>query len=307
MLTNAALLASVSPPPNRLACVMDEPLLAWHRLETTPLNAAYYLRLASGQEQVLWINQRDQEPRVERYVAAIDLLPNLTPPLVRADTTCERLEYPYLLTRYLPEPTLAQAWSRFNAAQREQAARSWGHALRLIHRVRFEWAGDLALPEVEGERLETYLETAWRRLLPLTSSDDTVDTAALTSALERTRALLCDAPVTLCHGSAAAHNVLWSDAHTRVTSSVDFKRAQRSDPMTDLAALWDEVQKLGCEDAFVQGYGALSRWEKLRLSVYKLHHALECYAEALRCDPRQIARWRRRLAAAVQEVSQLPC
>ncbi len=305
MLTDVAPSHSVLPP-NRLACVIDEPLLAWHRLETTPLNAAYYLLLASGEEHVLWINQRDQEPRVERYVAAISLLPNLTPPLIRADTTRSRLEYPYLLTQYLPEPTLAEAWPRLNAAQREQAVRSWGHALRLIHRIRFERAGDLALPEARGERLETHLETAWRRLLPLTTNDDTIDTAVLTGALERTRPLLTDAPIALCHGSATTYNVLWSDTQARIIASVDFKRAQRSDPMTDLAALWNEVQRLGCEDAFMRGYGALSRWETLRLSVYKLHHTLACYADALQCDPRQTARWRRRLAAALQEVAQLP-
>ena len=91
----------------------------------------------------------------------------------------------------------------------------------------------------------------------------------------------------------------------RIIASVDFKRAQRSDPMTDLAALWDEVHALGCENAFLRGYGALSSWETLRLSVYKLHHALASYVDALSCDPRQIARWRRCLAETMQEAEQL--
>ncbi len=305
MLINAAPPVNHSPPPNRLACVIDEPLLAWRRLETTPLNAAYYLLLADGREQVLWINQRDQEPRVERYVAAIDLLPNLTPPLVRADTSGERLEYPYLITEYLPEPTLKEAWSNLDAAQKEQAARSWGHALRLIHRVRFEWAGDLAYPEAQGQRLGDYLEASWRNLLPSVLDDGAVDAAALIEVLQRTRALLEDAPVTLCHGNAAAKNVLWSAERSRIVASVDFKRAQRSDPMTDLAALWDEVHTLGYEDAFLRGYGALSHWEKRRLEVYKLHHALASYADALASDPRQVARWRQRLAETVQETALL--
>lgn len=305
MLTNVASSLNVSPPPNRLACVMDEPLLTWRRLETTPLNAAYYLLLASGQEQVLWINQRDSEPRVERYVAAIGLLPNLTPDLIRADTTCQRLEYPYLLTQYLPEPTLAEVWSHLNPAQQEQAARSWGYALRLIHRIRFEYAGDLAYPEAQGQRLGEYLEAIWRRALPSVLKDNAVDSASLIGMLERTRPLLTDAPVTLCHGNAAARNVLWSPQQGRIVASVDFKRAQRSDPMTDLAALWDEVHALGCKDAFLEGYGALSRWETLRLSVYTLHHALLSYADALESNPRQIARWRQRLARALQEVSQI--
>lgn len=305
MLIDAAPSLSVSSPPNRLACVIDEPLLTWRRLETTPLNAAYYLLLASGQEQVLWINQRDQEPRVERYVAAIDLLPKLTPPLVRADTTCERLEYPYLITQYLPEPTLDEAWSSLNDAEREQAAHSWGHALRLIHRIRFERAGDLAYPEARGQRLEGYLEACWRQLLRSVLKDNAVDLTALTDLLQRTRSLLVDAPVTLCHGHAAAKNVLWSSSESRVIASVDFKRAQRSDPITDLAALWDEVHALGCEGAFLRGYGALSHWEVLRLSVYKLHHALAGYVDALGEGPRQIARWRRRLARAMQEAEKL--
>lgn len=305
MLIGAAPSINSSPPPNRLACVMDEPLLAWRRLETTPLNAAYYLLLASGQEQVLWINQRDQEPRVERYVAAIDLLPNLTPPLVRADTSCERLEYPYLITEYLPQPTLSEAWSHLDTPQKEKAVCSWGHALRLIHRIRFEWAGDLAYPEMQGRRLGAHLELSWRRLLPSVVEDGVVDTGALVGVLERTRALLEDAPVTLCHGNAAAKNVLWSAQRSRIVASVDFKRAQRSDPMSDLAAVWDEVHALGYEDAFLQGYGALSHWEKLRIEVYKLHHVLESYADALVLDPRRVARWRRRLAEAVGDATHL--
>ena len=231
MLTDVAPSSTSLHPPERLACVIDEPLLTWRRLETTPLNAAYYLLLANGQEQVLWINQRDQEPRVERYVAAIDLLPNLTPPLVRADTTCERLEYPYLITQYLPEPTLKEAWSNLDNAQKVQAARSWGHALRLIHRVRFERAGDLAYPETQGQRLGRYLESMWQRVLPLVLADKAIDAAALTEVLERTRGLLEDAPITLCHGNAAPRNVLWSPRRARIVASVDFKRAQRCDPM----------------------------------------------------------------------------
>ncbi len=305
MLIDAAPSLRTLPPPNRLACVIDEPLLTWRRLETTPLNAAYYLLLANGQEQVLWINQRDQEPRVERYVAAIDLLPKLTPPLVRADTTCERLEYPYLITQYLSEPTLVEAWPSLDDAEREQAARSWGHALRLIHRVRFERAGDLAYPEAQGQRLEAYLEGCWQQLLPSVLKDNAVDAVVLTELLQRTRSLLIDAPVALCHGHAAAKNVLWSSSEMRVVASVDFKRAQRSDPMTDLAALWDEVYALGCKDAFLCGYGALSQWERLRLSVYKLHHALAGYVDALGGGPRQIARWRRCLTEAMQETEQL--
>ena len=305
MVANLVPSRAVASPPERLARVINEPLLTWRRLETTPLNVAYYLLLASGQEQVLWINQRDQEPRVERYVAAIDLLPNLTPPLVRADTTCRRLEYPYLITQYLPEPTLEEVWTHLSASQREQAARSWGHALRLIHRVRFELAGDLALPEAQGQRLVNYFETAWQTLLPCALKDDLVDSASLAEVLGRSKPLLEDAPITLCHGRAGAKNMLWSPLKQRVFSSVDFKWAQRSDPMSDLAALWDELVKLGCKDAFLEGYGTLSQWETSRLSIHKLHHALSGYAEALKCDPRQIARWRQRLGKTIQEVNQL--
>ena len=296
--------SDVEMPPQRLIRVMDEPLLAWHRLEATPLNVAYYLRLANGQEQVLWINQRDEEPRVERYIAAIALLPGLTPPLVRADTTCKRLDYPYLLTQYLPSPTLAEVWSSFSQAQRAGAARSWGHTLRRVHRIRFSLAGDLARPEARGRRLLEDLQASWQPLLG-TLKGGAVEAARIETLLGRSRDLFTDAPVTLCHGHAVPKNMLWSSTEMRVHASVDFKRAWRSDPMTDLASIWDDVTAFGCQTAFMEGYGALSQWEHTRLAVHRLHHALREHVATSRCNPLEVATWRQRLTRAAAELERL--
>ena len=81
----------------------------------------------------------------------------------------------------------------WHCRQREQAARSWGHALRLIHRIRFERAGDLAFPEAQGQRLGKRISRpSWQRLLPYLSvlKDNVVDAATLTEVLKRTRTQL---------------------------------------------------------------------------------------------------------------------
>lgn len=288
--------------PDRLTRTFDAPVLAWQRLPTRPLDAAYYVLLGGvllggGAEQVLWINQRaPHEPKIARSVAATGLLAGFTPPLVCADTTLTRLEYPYLVTGYLPTPTLASTWPHLKGNARHGAASAWGAAVRSLHRTRFSLAGDLAEPEAAGRHLGDDLEGLWRTPLRLAVKDYMLDTPKLVSTLRRGRTLLQDAPVALTHGHPGAGSFLYDPRGAAVTAVLDLGDARRSDPMMDLAAVADDLTTLGCEDAFMEGYGALSRWEKARVSFYRLHHALLRYAEALTVVPNELATRRMRLA-----------
>jgi len=283
--------------PSRLRRVFEEPLLAWQRLETEPLDAAYYVLLAGGAEQVLWVNQRAPgEPKVSRYVVAMRLLPGFSTPLVRADTTLTRLEYPYLITGYLSTPTLRDVWPHLSGRAQKEAAAAWGAAVRFVHRTRFTLAGDLAYPEAEGARLEDDLEASWRAPLRLAVKDYMLDTPKLVAALKRGRALVQGAPVALCHGLPGPTSFLYDQRRAEVKAALNFGDARRSDPMTDLAALAPVLSELGCADAFLAGYGALSKWDRERLDFYKLHHNLLRYALALTHFPNQLALCRLRLA-----------
>lgn len=289
-------------PPDRLARTFDAPVLAWQRLATEPLDAAYYVLLAGGAEQVLWINQRaPHEPKIARSVAAMGLLAGFTPPLVRADTTLTRLEYPYLITGYLPAPTLRDAWSHLSAAAREEAAHAWGAAVRSLHHTRFSLAGDLAEPEAAGLRLGDDLERLWRGPLRLAVKDYMLDTPKLAAALHRGRALAQDAPVALTHGHPGPGSFLFDPRRAAVTAVLDLGDARRSDPMRDLAAVRDDLAALGVEAAFMRGYGALSGWERERLGFYGLLHALRRYALALTLVPNELAGRRLRLAEVLKQ------
>lgn len=282
--------------PSRLVRVFGEPLLAWQRLEAEPLDAAYYVLLAGGAEQVLWINQRaPDEPKVSRYAAAMRLLPGFSAPLVRADTTLTRLEYPYLITGYLSTPTLRDVWPQLGGRAQKEAA-AWGVAVRFIHRTRFALAGDLAYPEAEGARLEDDLEARWQKPIRLAVKDYMLDTPKLVAALRRGRTLVQGAPVTLCHGHPGLTSFLYDQRRAEVKAALNFGDARRSDPMTDLAFLTPILAELDCAEAFLQGYGALSKWERERLNFYKLHHDLLRYALALTHFPNQLALCRLRLA-----------
>ena len=284
--------------PDRLARVFEVPLLAWRRLETEPLDAAYYALLTGGAEQVLWINQRAaHEPKIARYVAAAQLLPGFTAPLVRADTTLTRLEHPYLITGYSPTPTLADVWPHLTPKARDRAVHAWGAAVRFIHRIRFSLAGDLAYPETEGARLEDDLSARWQTPLRLAVKDYTLDTPKLVAALKRGQKLAEGAPVSLCHGLPRPQSFLYDQERAVVTTVLDLGNAGRNDPLTDLAALTPILEELGCAEAFLHGYGALSKWEKKRLEFYNLHHDLLRYALALTHLPNQLAQRRMRLAA----------
>lgn len=292
-------------PPDRLARVFDAPVVAWQRLPARPLDAAYYVLLAGGAEQVLWINQRaPAEPKVARCVAASALLPGFTPPVVRADTTLTRLEYPYLITGYLPIPTLASAWPHLGPEARRGAAHAWGAAVRTLHHTRFSLAGDLAEPEAAGVRLAGDLERLWRTPLRLAVKDAMLDTPKLVRALRGGRALVADAPVTFTHGHPGAGSLLYDPRLGAVRAVLDLGNARRSDPMCDLAAVLPEVAALGCEDAFMGGYGALSSWERARLDVYGLHHDLLSYADALTTAPHELAARRMRLAERLKSSSE---
>ncbi len=284
--------------PERLARVFEVPLLAWRRLEAEPLDAAYYALLRGGSEQVLWINQRAaNEPKIARYVAAAQLLPGFTTPLICADTTRTRLEHPYLITGYCPTPTLANVWPHLTPNAREGAAHAWGAAVRLIHRIRFDLAGDLAYPETEGARLEDDLSARWQTPLRLAVKDYMLDTPKLVTALKRGQKLVQGAPVSLCHGLPRPQSFLYDQTQGVVSTVLDLGNATRSDPMTDLAALTPILTELGCAETFLHGYGALSKWEKKRLEFYNLHHDLLRYALALTHLPNQLALRRMRLAA----------
>lgn len=289
-------------PPRRLGRVFDEPIVSWRRLEAEPLDAAYYVSLAGGAERVLWINQRaPSEPKIGRYAAAMQLLPGFTAPLVRADTTLTRLEYPYLITGYLSTPTLQDVWPHLEGDGRTAAASAWGEALRLVHHTRFELAGDLAYPEAEGVRLPDDLEALWTAPLRLAVKDYMLDTPKLVTALRRGLPLAQGAPITLTHGHPHAGAFLFDQAQGRVVAALDFGNARRSDPMTDLAAIAPELREWGCEAAFLRGYGALSSWERERLAFYRLHHALLQYALALTHLPNQLALRRLQLAEQLTE------
>jgi len=287
--------------------VFDAPVLAWQRLETEPLDAAYYVLLETGDEQVLWINQRAAgEPKIARYVAAMRLLPGLTPTLVRADTTLTRLEHPYLITRYLPVPTLVDVWPYLEPRDQAKAAYAWGRALRLIHRVRFDLAGDLAVPEAEGQRLGDALEAQWHHPLTLAIKDHMVDTPKLVTALQYLKRTAEGAPVALCHGLPKADAFLYKPERAEVVCTVDFGEAHRSDPMSDLAAIYfTDLAEKRARAAFVRGYGALSVWERERLNGYRLHHTLLRYARALTHFPNQIATYRLKLTELLDESPQL--
>ena len=286
--------------PDRLARVFEVPLLAWQRLETEPLDAAYYVLLAGGAEQVLWINQRAvHEPKIARYVAAMQLLPGFTAPLVRADTTLTRLEHPYLITGYQPTPTLGNVWPHLGPHAQKHAASAWGAAVHFVHRIRFDLAGDLAYPETEGTRLEDDLSACWQAPLRLVVKDYMLDTPKLVAALKRGRNLVQGASVSLCHGFPRPQSFLYDQEEAVVSTALDFGNARRSDPMIDLAALTPILEGLGCAEAFLYGYGALSTWEEKRLEFYNLHHELLRYALALTHLPNQLALCRMRLAATL--------
>ena len=287
--------------PERLTRVFDAPVRSWRRLAAEPLDAAYYVQLEGGAQQVLWINQRaPDEPRVARCATAIELLGGFSTPLVRADTSLTRLEYPYLVTEYLNVPTLGDIWLQ-NGLAKEQTAKAWGAAVHFLHRTRFELAGDLAYPEAEGVRLEEDFAAIWRTPLRLAAKDYMLDMPKLVTALRRGRTLLRDAPVTLTHGHPGLNAFLYDPARADVVAALDFGDARRSDPMTDLAALMESLESLGCLDAFIDGYGVLSHWEKKRLAFYRLHHDLLAYAEALTVRPNELARRRMRLAQRLEE------
>ena len=296
--TYAASRTAVPAVPDRLARVFEVPLLAWRRLETEPLDAAYYALLTGGAEQVLWINQRAAtEPKIARYVAATQLLPGFTAPVVRADTTRTRLEHPYLITGYLPTPALGNVWPHLTLrTPQKQAASAWGAAVRSVHHIRFDLAGDLAYPETEGARLEDDLSARWQAPLRLAVKDYMLDTPKLVKALKRGQTLVRDAPVSLCHGFPRPHAFLYDQERAVVTTVLDLGNASRSDPMLDLASLTQVLHELGCAEAFLHGYGALSKWEKERLEFYNLDHDLMRYALALTHLPNQLALCRMRLA-----------
>jgi hypothetical protein len=286
-----------TPAPSRLSRVFDQPILGWQRLETEPLDAAYYVLLRGAQEQVLWINQRAAtEPKVARAVAAMQLLPGFTTPLVCADTTLTRLEYPYLITEYWPIPTVAESWRFLDHAGRQRAARAWGAGVKLLHHTRFDLAGDLAYPEAQGARLPEELEARWQKPLQQAQKDYMLDIPRLASALKHGQALAADAPITLCHGFPNGRSFLFDAARGDVRAIVNLTSATRSDPLTDLAAIMHELRSLGCEEAFFQGYGALSKWERQRLEFYELYHELQDYALALSHFPNRLALSRLRLA-----------
>ena len=290
--------------PERLTRVFSAPVRLWRRLATEPLDAAYYVQLEGGAEQVLWINQRaPDEPRVARCAAAIGLLGGFSTPLVRADTSLTRLEYPYLITQYLDVPTLADVWPQPSSAESERIAAAWGAAIRFLHRTRFELAGDLACPETSGVRLEDDFAALWKMPLRLAVKDYMLDTPKLVSALARGRSLLRDAPITLTHGHPGLNAFLYDLERADVVAALDFGDARRSDPMTDLAALLPELEAYGCRDAFLAGYGALSRWEEKRLAFYGLHRDLLAYARALTVLPNELALRRMRLAKTLAALS----
>lgn len=283
-------------PPSRLARVFDAPILAWQRLETEPLDAAYYVLLEGGQEQVLWINQRaTAEPKIARSVAAMQLLPGFTTPLIRADTTLTRIEHPYLITVYKPLPTLAKGWIFTEAREHKRAAAAWGAGLKLIHRIRFDLAGDLAYPEAKGLRLGENLEAGWQKPLQLAVRDYMLDTPKLSAALRHGLSVVGDAPITLCHGHPDATSFLFDRRAGKVAAALNFGSARRSDPLTDVASIMGELEELGCTDAFFQGYGVLSSWEQARLSFYRLHYELQLYARSMTHFPNRLALSRLRL------------
>ena len=290
--------------PERLTRVFGAPVRSWRRLAAEPLDAAYYVELEGGAEQVLWISQRaPDEPRVARCAAAIGLLGGFSTPLVRADTSLTRLEYPYLVTQYLGVPTLADVWPQPSPVKAEALAATWGAAVRFLHRTRFELAGDLAYPETDGVRLEDDFTALWQAPLRLAVKDYMFDTPKLVSALKRGRPLLQDAPITLMHGHPGLNAFLYDPERADVVAALDFGDARRSDPMTDLAALLPELEVYGCRDAFLAGYGALSRWEEKRLTFYRLHHDLLAYARALTVLPNELALRRMRLAKTLAALS----
>ncbi len=294
--------------PERLVRVFDAPLRSWRRLAAEPLDAAYYVQLEGGAEQVLWISQRaPDEPRVTRCAAALKLLEGFSTPLVRADTSLTRLEYPYLITEYLDIQTLGDVWLQnakvANANLKEQVVAAWGTAVRFLHRTRFDLAGDLALPETSGVRLADDFSALWRQPLRLAVKDYMLDTPKLVAALRRGRTLLRDAPITLTHGHPGFNAFLYDPERAHVVAALDFGDARRSDPMTDLAAIMESLETLGCYDAFVDGYGALSHWEKKRLAFYRLHYDLLAYAQALTVLPNELARRRMRLVQRLAELS----
>lgn len=283
--------------PSRLARVFDAPILAWQRLETEPLDAAYYVLLKGGQEQVLWINQRaTNEPKIARSVAAMQLLPGFTTPLIRADTTRTRLEHPYLITGYRPIPTLADSWGFLDGRGRKRAAAAWGEGLKLVHRIRFDLAGDLAYPEAEGVRLGEDLEACWQKPLQRAVQDYMLDTPKLSAALRHGLSVVESAPITLCHGHPNATSFLFDTRAGNVVAALNFGSAKRSDPLTDVASILGELEERGCVDAFFQGYGVLSSWEQARLDFYRLHHELQLYALAMTHFPNRLALSRLRLA-----------
>ena len=288
--------------PERLTRVFSAPVRSWRRLAAEPLDAAYYVELGGGSEQVLWISQRaPDEPRVARCAAAIGLLGGFSTPLVRADTTLARLEYPYLITEYLNVPTLADVWPQLGSVEAEPLAATWGAAVRFLHRTRFELAGDLADLDA-GVRLEDDFTALWRTPLRLAVKDYMLDTPKLISALRQGRLLVRDAPITLTHGHPGLHTFLYDPERADVVAALDFGDARRSDPMTDLAALLPELEVYGCRDAFLAGYGALSHWEQKRLTFYGLHRDLLAYARALSVRPNEIALRRMRLARTLAEL-----
>ena len=294
---------STAGVPERLTRVFDAPLRSWRRLAAEPLDAAYYVQLVGGAEQVLWINQRaPNEPRVARSAVAIGLLGGFSTPLVRADTSLTRLEYPYLITEYLNMPTLGDVWPQAGFAKKKTAL-AWGAAVRFLHRTRFALAGDLAYPEAAGVRLEEDFAALWRTPLRLAARDYTLDLPKLVAALRRGRTLLQDAPITLTHGHPGLDAFLYDPAQAGVVAALDLGDARRSDSMTDLAALMGSLEAYGCQNAFMLGYGALSYWEKKRLEFYRLHHDLLAYAEALTVLPNELARRRMRLAQRLAELN----
>lgn len=286
-----------NPAPTRLTQVFAEPIISWRRFSSAPLDASYYVVLASGSEQVLHINQRAKdEPKVGRAVVARQLLKGFTTEIICADTTCTRLDYPYFVTAYNPTPTLRHVWPGLDAEGKAHAARAWGEAVRFIHRVRFSLAGDLAYSEAQGVKLADDLDMLWQKPLQLALKDYMLDGPRLIKALHASKDVCQDAPVVLVHVNPKYGSFLYNEQEKRVVAALDFEDARRGDPMMDVARVAPQLELLGVKDDFLHGYGALSKWELERLNIFTLHHLLLDYASALTDFPNQIASNRLKIA-----------
>jgi aminoglycoside phosphotransferase (APT) family kinase protein len=195
----------------------------------------------------------------------------------------EALPSAYAVMTTLDGRPLAEVGDLLAPADVERVYEQLGRLLAEVHRITADRWGYVAVGLVDSRPSNTaYMLDQFAR--KLRAYADLGGDPALAEAIDRQvtghpELLAACAKPSLCHNDFHDGNVLVAhDAKGwRVTGYVDVENAIVADPLLDLArtdyyALRDSDTK---RRAFLHGYGQLPRDWAARVTLYRLHHALE--------------------------------